>query len=242
MSQTLGMNINLETWKPASPPPEDDPQAIVQWAGERFAERDIVTTSSFGMEGIVLIDMLARALPSFRVIYVDTGFLFPETFRLRDKLIERYPSARFEAAYPLLDPDQQAEEFGPELWNRDADLCCKMRKVEPLHRVIRGVDVWFAALRRDQSPSRWNIKTVDWDWQYQLIKICPLATWTRMQVYEYLVKHDLPYNELHDKSYPTVGCTHCTKPVDGANPWDYSRDGRWNEMNKTECGLHGGGI
>lgn len=240
MSQT--MNVNLETWQPVAPPPEDDPHAIVKWAAERFSDRDVATTTSFGMEGIVLMDMLSRVLPSFRVIYVDTGFLFPETLRLRDQLIARFPNARFEAVHPLLDPKQQAVKFGDELWKRDPDLCCKMRKVEPLHRVIQGADVWFAALRRDQSASRWNIKVVDWDWQYQLVKICPLATWTRLEVYEYLVKHDLPYNELHDKSYPTVGCTHCTNPVEGAKPWEYSRNGRWNGTGKTECGLHGGGI
>ncbi len=242
MSQTLNGQISLATWEPAAPPPEDDPRAIVAWAAERFSDHNVVTTTSFGMEGIVLLDMLAKVMPSLRVVYVDTGFLFPETIRLRDRLIEQFPNASFEPVFPLLDPQQQAEEFGPELWRSDSDLCCKMRKVEPLHRVIQGVDVWFAALRRDQSPSRWNIKVVDWDWQYQLIKICPLATWSRLQVYEYLIQHNLPYNELHDKSFPTVGCTHCTKPVEGAQPWDYSRDGRWHDSNKTECGLHGGGI
>jgi phosphoadenosine phosphosulfate reductase len=242
MFQALSIDINLETWTPAAPPAEDSPQAIIRWAADRFSDHDIAVTTSFGMEGVVLLDMLAKVMPAVRVIYVDTGFLFPETLRLRDRLASRLQNLAFEPVYPILDADQQAERFGDQLWKHDPDFCCRMRKVEPLYRIIQGVDVWFAGLRRDQSSSRWNIKVVDWDWQYQLIKICPLATWTRLQVYEYIVKHDLPYNELHDRNYPTVGCTHCTRPVEGANPWDYSRDGRWNETSKTECGLHGGGI
>jgi phosphoadenosine phosphosulfate reductase len=240
MSQTL--TINLELWRPPPGPAEDSPMAIIDWAVDRFDHHSIVMTTSFGMEGIALLDMLAGRLPGLRVIYVDTEFLFEETHQLRVQLQQRFRAVQFEAARPLLAPDEQASVYGEELWSSNPDLCCKIRKVEPLSRAIQGVDVWFAALRRSQSATRQAIKIVDWDWQYQLIKICPLASWSREQVYEYVMSRGLPYNELHDRGYPTVGCTHCTKPVTGARPWEYSRDGRWNGNGKTECGMHGAGI
>jgi phosphoadenosine phosphosulfate reductase len=238
----LNGTINLATWQPAAAPCESDPRAIIDWAAERFRGRPMVMTTSFGMEGVALLDMLATRLPDFRAIYVDTDFLFRETHALRERLEQRYPSVRFEAAKPLLSPEEQAADYGDTLWLRNPDLCCKMRKVEPLYRAIAGVDVWFAALRRDQSATRWTIKVVDWDWQYQLIKVCPIASWSRQQVYEYVRSRGLPYNELHDRGYPSIGCTHCTRPVEGAKPWDYSREGRWAGAGKSECGLHGAGI
>ncbi len=234
--------VHLATWRPAEPPDERDPFAITTWAVSRFTRQTMAMTTSFGMEGIALIDILVQQIPDLRVIYVDTGFLFEETLRLRDTLAKRFPSLRLEAIHPQLDPQQQAEKFGDELWKRDPDSCCRMRKIEPLDRAIKNVDVWFTALRRSQSATRLDLKVVDWDWQYQLIKICPLVTWSRRDVYDYIKLRDLPYNELHDKNYPTIGCTHCTRPVEGAAAWDYSREGRWADTGKTECGLHGAGI
>lgn len=235
-------SVRLETWKPPQPPKEDDAEGIIGWAADRFQNHQIVMTTSFGMEGVVLLHMLVKRVPDLRVIYVDTGFLFPETLRLRDKLSVMFPDIRFDAVHPLVTPDEQAEQFQPELWKHDSELCCKVRKVEPLYRAIQGVDVWFTSVRRDQSPARWNTKVVDWNWMYQLLKVCPLVTWTRQKVYDYITAHRLPYNELHDQSYPTVGCTHCTSPVPGAKAWEYSRKGRWEGTERTECGLHGDGI
>lgn len=235
-------SVSLAMWQPAKPPDERDPFAVVTWAVERFRQREIAMTTSFGMEGVALLDIVSQRCPEIRVIYVDTGFLFPETHELRERLAQRYPKARFEAVHPRLSADEQAGEFGAELWKRDPDSCCRMRKVEPLDRAIRGVDVWFAALRRSQAATRLELKIVDWDWQYQLIKVCPLASWSRREVYDYVKHRELPYNVLHDRSYPTIGCTHCTRPVEGSNPWDYSREGRWTNTSKTECGLHGAGI
>jgi len=240
MSQ--GPSIQLETWQPAAPPPEDNPAAVIDWAADRFVHQRVVMTSSFGMEGVALMHLVSRRYPELRVIYIDTGFFFEETHRLRDKLSRRFPQFRFECIEPQLTPAEQAEAIGPELWRKDPDTCCRIRKVEPMHRALRDVDVWFTSLRRDQSPSRWNTKVVDWNWTYQLIKICPLVTWTRQDVYRYIREHELPYNELHDRGFPTVGCTHCTAPVNGSRPWDYSREGRWAGTQKTECGLHGDGI
>jgi phosphoadenosine phosphosulfate reductase len=238
MSQAL--SVSLTEWQPSAPPPEDDAEAIVAWAVERFQSQSVAMTTAFGMEGVALMHLLSGYLSDLRVIYVDTGFLFNETLDLREKLIDRFPQFQFEAAHPLLTPEEQAEQIGPALWQSNPDLCCRMRKVEPLHRAIVGLDVWFASIRRDQAPLRWNTKIVDWNWQYQLIKICPLATWTRKKTHDYVVTHHLPYNELHDRCFPSIGCTHCTKPVEGLRPWEYSRNGRWNGNDKTECGLHHG--
>lgn len=234
--------ISLEKWQPPAPPPESQPQTVIDWAVDRFSNHEMAMTTSFGMESIALMHMLEERVPALRVIYVDTGFLFPQTLKLRDTLRTRFSGFRFEAVYPQVTPEEQSASIRPELWKSDPDLCCKIRKVEPLHRAIQGVDVWFTSLRRDQSPSRWNTPLVEWNWQYQLLKVCPLVTWSRRQVYEYLTESKLPYNELHDQCYPTVGCTHCTKPVPGTKPWEYSRDGRWEGREKTECGLHGDGI
>jgi phosphoadenosine phosphosulfate reductase len=236
---TQMVSIDISKWQPPGVPRETDPVAIIEWGVRRFEGRSIVMTTAYGMEGIVLLHMLASRLPGLRVISVDTGFLFEETRRLRARLEGRFPTACFETVHPELSPQEQAQRYGDALWGSDPGLCCAMRKVEPMRRAMEGVDVFFSSIRRDQSASREGARLVDWDWLYQAIRICPLAMWTRRQVYDYVVEHDLPYNELHDRNYPSVGCTHCTRPVEGAQQWDYSRAGRWPEHAKTECGLNG---
>jgi len=215
---------------------------IVAWSLERFAGRRLVLTTSFGMEGCALVDLYARHGRPLEVIYVDTGFLFPETHELRERMAARYPHLRFIRHGTALTAAGQERIHGPELWRRDPDACCRIRKVEPMREALRGVDVWATALRRDQSPSRARIRAVEWDWKFQLIKVCPLASWTRQQVWDHIRAHDVPYNPLHEKGYPSIGCTHCTVKVEGIRPGEYSREGRWNGKEKTECGLHGDGI
>jgi phosphoadenosine phosphosulfate reductase len=217
---------------------ESPPEAIVAWALRRFAGRELVVTTSFGMEGCALIDMVARHRVPVPVVWLDTMFLFPETYALRDRLAVRYPHLRFENRGTALTPEAQAEQFGPELWRQDPDLCCVLRKVEPMRRALHGVDVWLTGLTRSQGADRAALRVVEWDWQYQLVKVNPLAAWNRARVWEYVRAHDVPYNELHERGYPTLGCTHCTAPVPGAGPRDYSRTGRWAGTSKTECGLH----
>ena len=107
---------------------------------------------------------------------------------------------------------------------------------------MRGVDVWVTALRRGQSATRAGLKRVEWDWNYQVVKLNPLADWTRPQVWEYIQANNVPYNPLHKEGYPSIGCTHCTVRVEGSRPDQYTRSGRWNGTEKTECGLHGYGI
>lgn len=231
-------SIDLSRWTPPGVPREFDADEIIEWAIARFAGRRLAMTTAFGMEGVVLLDKLAARVPDIRVIYVDTGFLFEDTHDLRRRLDERFPSARFQRVVPRLTPGAQAEHFGDGLWHSDPDLCCRIRKVEPMHRAMADVDVWFAALRREQTETRRNLRIVGWDWRYQTIRVCPLASWSRQRIFDYVTTNGLPYNTMHDRAYPSVGCTHCTQPVPGARPWEYSRAGRWAGTPKTECGLH----
>ncbi len=139
-------------------------------------------------------------------------------------------------------PEEQAAIHGDELWKRDPNLCCRIRKVDPMRAALADVDVWITGLQRSQSATRANIRVVEWDWKYQILKVSPLAGTDRAWIWEYIRRNQVPYNELHERGYPTVGCTHCTKPVEGMEIGKYSREGRWAGFEKTECGLHGDGI
>jgi len=238
------VETQLSTKQNGRPVTEESPtDELIAWTLQRFAGRNMVITTSFGMEGCALIDMYAaHAMSSFTVIYLDTMFFFPETYALRERMIERYPDVRFVNRGTTLSPEQQVRTYGDKLWTTDPDLCCKLRKVDPMAAALANVDVWITGLRRSQSATRANLRVIEWDWQYQLLKVNPLARWQRPQVWEYIKAHDVPYNALHEQGYPTLGCTHCTTRVEGALVTDYSRVGRWNGHSKTECGLHGDGI
>ena len=221
---------------------DSPPERVVGWMlnrfAERLAERRLVMTTAFGMEGCALIDMIASHGVPVPVLYLDTGFLFGETLQLRDRLAGRYPHLSFENRGTSLTPEDQESRYGPELWARDSETCCNLRKVEPMRHALGDVDVWVTGLMRSQAPSRAGLRVVDWDWKYQLLKVNPLAGWDRAQVWEYVRQHDVPYNELHDRGYPTLGCTHCTLPVAGNVTGEYTREGRWRGLEKVECGLH----
>jgi phosphoadenosine phosphosulfate reductase len=214
------------------------PEEIVAWTLRRFAGRNLVVSTSFGMEGCALIDMVARHGVSVPVIYLDTMFLFPETYALRDRMVARYPHLRFENRGTTLTPEAQAERFGAELWRREPDRCCAIRKVEPMRQALTGVDVWVTGLMRSQGGERANLGELQWNESYGLVQVNPLAGWDRRRVWDYVLAHDVPYNALHERGYPTLGCTHCTVAVAGAGPRDYTRNGRWAGTDKTECGLH----
>ena len=218
------------------------PTALVDWALHRFADQRTILTSAFGMEGCALIDMVARRVSAFTVVYLDTGFFFPETIGLLGRLVERYSHVDFVNGGTTLTLQEQQDRHGENLWRRDPNTCCWLRKIEPMAAVMEGGDVWLTGLRRSQSPTRQHLRVVEWDWKYDLLKVNPLAYWERKDVWEYIQKHDVPFNELHLRGYPTIGCTHCTAPVPGAGVTDYTRDGRWAGEEKTECGLHGDGI
>jgi len=213
------------------------PQSLVSWAVSRFGSRLVVTTG-FGMEGCVLIDMLWRLGLPLTVHYLDTHFFFPETHALRLRLEARYPGIAIVNAGTDLTPEEQAAAIGPELWKTAPDRCCNIRKVEPMQRLLAGAQAWMTGLRRSQSDTRADTAFVEQDTRFGVFKINPLAGWSRENVWDYAVANGVPYNELHEQGYPTIGCTHCTRPVPGSTVIDYSRAGRWAGIDKTECGLH----
>jgi phosphoadenosine phosphosulfate reductase len=219
---------------------ETPTELFIPWTLERFGVSNLALTTSFGMEGCALIDMYAELGAALTVIYLDTGFLFPETYALRDRLIARYPHLSFVNRGTSLTPFAQAVQHGPELWRKDPDKCCEIRKVEPMREALADVDVWVTAITRSQSKTRSETPIIHWDWQYQLLKISPLVRWDRPRIWQYIQTHDVPYNPLHQHGYPTLGCTHCTRAVPGAGVNDYSRAGRWSGTDKVECGLHAG--
>jgi phosphoadenosine phosphosulfate reductase len=137
--------------------------------------------------------------------------------------------------YSFLSPEEQERTHGSALWNRDPDLCCSLRKVEPLRRKLGELDAWITSIRRDQTSVRSGARRVEWDSKFNLVKINPIADWTSKQVWRYIHDHDVPYNELHNQDYPSIGCTHCTRAV---RPGEDPRAGRWPGFAKTECGLH----
>ncbi len=217
---------------------QSTPEEIVAWTLRRYAGRNLVVTTSIGMEGCALIDMVARHGVPVPVVFLDTMFLFPETYALRDRMVARYRHLRFENRGTTLTPEAQSRHFGPELWRRDPDKCCAIRKVEPMRQALAGVEVWLTGLMRSQGGGRGALRELQWNESYELVQVNPLAGWDRRRVWDYVLAHDVPYNELHERGYPTLGCTHCTVAVPGAGAGEYTRVGRWAGTDKTECGLH----
>ena len=206
---------------------------LLSYAFERFSPK-LAIASSFGAKDVVLIHLAAQTGRVFRVFTLDTDFLFPETYTLIDE-VERLYHITVERTRPRLTPEQQAQEFGPELWSRQPDRCCNIRRVEPLEKKLSELDAWITGIRRDQAPTRANARKLDWDSRFGLVKINPLADWTWEQVWEYIRANHVPYNPLHDRSYPSIGCTYRTRQVQaGEDP----RAGQWSGFQKTECGLH----
>jgi phosphoadenosine phosphosulfate reductase len=217
---------------------DKSPQEILRWAVGEFGSGLTLACSFGGPSGMVLLDMLMQIDPSVEVFYLDTDFLFPETYHLRDVCAQKY-GINPVGYKSQLTPEAQAAQHGDALWSRDPDRCCEIRKVEPNYRALDGKRAWLAGMRRDQAKTRANIGIVEWDTKFGLVKINPLANWDEKQVWAYIVANGVPYNELHDHSYPSIGCTYCTKPVaKGADP----RSGRWQGFDKEECGIQEGSV
>ncbi|MFA9455743.1 phosphoadenylyl-sulfate reductase [Halalkalibacter sp. AB-rgal2] len=217
-----------------------DTLEVIKWAYESFGD-NLVYSCSFGAEGMVLIDLISKVKKDAQIVFLDTDFHFKETYDLIDQVKSKYPSLKIELAKPELTPEEQVEKYGDKLWERQPDACCQIRKLVPLQRELNKYDAWFSGLRREQSPTRANTQFVNQDNRFKSIKVCPLIHWTEEEIWMYIRLHKLPYNELHDKRYPSIGCEYCTKPVaEGEDP----RSGRWANSEKTECGLHvnGSGI
>jgi phosphoadenosine phosphosulfate reductase len=226
-SELLALNAELES---------KQPQEVLAYALQRYGPK-IILACSFGAEDVVLVDMIQRIAPRTKLFYLDTDFLFQETYEVKDRIIARYgltPDQVIQVK-PLLTPAEQAARYGDALWARNPDLCCQLRKVEPLSRLLQGYAAWITGIRRDQTPTRAHAGLVEWDRKFNLVKFNPLAKWTSEDVWTYIRVHEVPYNSLHDRSYPSIGCTHCTAPV---MPGEDPRSGRWKNFAKTECGLH----
>jgi phosphoadenosine phosphosulfate reductase len=211
---------------------------ILQWAWERFGGRAAIGTSFQGA-GLVMIHLARQQGLGFPVFTLDTGLLFPETLALKKRL-EEFFQWPIEALEPDLSVGQQAEAHGPELWNRDPDFCCTLRKVLPLQGKLAELDCWITGLRRQQSATRTGtnlleLYTFDPSSGREIAKLNPMANWSREKVWEYLRQHQIPYNPLHDQGYRSIGCQPCTsKSASGEN----ERAGRWTGFNKVECGIH----
>jgi phosphoadenosine phosphosulfate reductase len=209
------------------------PEDLLRWAFVTFGGH-IEIASGFGPEGVVLIDMAARVESKFRIFTLDTDFLFPETYSLMKQIEQRY-GIKVERLKSELTPEGQELLHGAALWGRDPDTCCNLRKVEPLRKKLSQLRAWVTSIRRDQTAARASALKVEWDSKFHLVKINPLADWTTAKVWRYIHDHNLAYNALHDRGYPSIGCTHCTRSV---LQGEDARAGRWSGFNKTECGLH----
>jgi phosphoadenosine phosphosulfate reductase len=209
------------------------PRAVLEWAVQRFYPR-LTMATAFGAEGCVLLHLLAEIEPKVRVFNLETGYQFPETLTLRDRFAERYG-----IEVELIRPDATVAEYeernqGP-LYQSNPEQCCYDRKIIPLRRALVGFDAWITAIRADQSAHRAGALVVGLDPKFGLVKINPLTTWTRRDVWAFIVTQKVPYNPLHDRGYPSIGCWPCTRPVAAGED---ERSGRWAGHAKTECGLH----
>ena len=218
------------------------PQEILEWALREFHPR-LGLSSSFGAEDVVLIDMLYRINPEARVFTLETLRLPTETYTLIDQITMRYDSLVFEPYYPdLKQVSDMVAEHGFNLFYKSEELrklCCGIRKVEPLERALNSLDGWISGLRRDQAVTRTDIGKVELDEAHgNRVKINPLADWTWEQVWDYIREYNVPYNELHDNGFPSIGCAPCTRAVSSDED---PRAGRWwweLDPNSRECGLH----
>ncbi len=211
---------------------------ILGWAWRCFGKRAAIGTSFQGA-GLVMIDIARKNNFAFPVFTLDTGLLFPETAALKKRL-EDFFGFEIENLVPDLTVEQQADAQGPELWKREPDLCCTMRKVLPLRNKLSDLDCWITGLRRQQSDTRARIGVIelynfDEAAGKDIVKLNPMANWSREAVWNYIKENKIPYNPLQDQGYRSIGCWPCTeKTASGEN----ERAGRWTGFQKVECGIH----
>ncbi|HTG43816.1 MAG TPA: phosphoadenylyl-sulfate reductase [Verrucomicrobiae bacterium] len=211
---------------------------ILTWAWERFGSRAAIGTSFQGA-GLVMIQLARQEHLPFPIFTLDTGLLFPETVELQRRL-EDFFGLKIESLEPDLTVEAQALAQGPELWARDPDLCCTMRKVLPLQNKLAELDCWMTGLRRQQSDTRADIGIVevyvaDPNSGREIVKLNPMANWTREDIWSYIKDQKIPYNPLHDQGYRSIGCRPCTSKVSNG---ENERGGRWTGFKKVECGIH----
>ena len=211
--------------------PVEQALAVLTWAGETFGDSFAVTSS---MADGLLAHLASRAVPGVNVVFLDTGYHFAETIGTRDWVSGVLPISLVNVTAPQTVAEQDVQ-YGPELHQRDPDLCCSLRKVQPLAKALAGYAAWGSGVRRDESPTRAGTRVVDWDAKRGMVKVNPLAAWTDADVDAYIAEHQVPVNPLQEIGYASIGCAPCTRPV---APGEDPRAGRWAGRGKTECGLH----
>jgi phosphoadenosine phosphosulfate reductase len=242
--EVSGSNGSIATLPSPTPALDLDPDAAaaeleprtaaesLEWAFENFGER-LYIACSFQKTTSVMVDLAVKVNREARFFYLDTDVLFPETYETRDALAERY-GIEFDRFHNMSLADQ-ARLLGDELWRRNPDACCGIRKVEPMKEALSGVDCWVSGIRREDSQTRASAPKFAWDVRFGLWKLNPLADWSQRDVWNYINDNRIPYNPLHDRGYPSIGCTHCTQPV---GPGEPARAGRWAGVSKSECGIN----
>lgn len=206
---------------------------LLDWATDQFGRELVLTCSFGGASGMVLLDMVARIGRATSVVFLDTNLLFPETYALAKAAAARY-GITIERRTPALTLGEQEVQEGPQLFKRDPDRCCGIRKVAPLAEALQPYSAWISGIRRDQSRTRAATELVQWNARYGLLKLSPLAFWGERDVWRYIYAHDVPYNPLLDQGYASLGCHPCTSRASADDP----RAGRWDGIAKTECGIH----
>ncbi|HLU95840.1 phosphoadenylyl-sulfate reductase [Thermobifida alba] len=204
---------------------------IIRWAADTFGDRLCLTSS---MADALMVDLVSGVVPGIDVIFLDTGYHFPETLGTRDAVAQTYP-VNLITVQPTRTVAEQDRDLGPRLYGRDPNLCCHLRKVEPLQRALEPYDAWLTGLRRDEAVTRRDVGVVQWDARKKKVKVNPIARWTQADVDAYVAERGVLVNPLQYDGYPSIGCAPCTRRVaEGADP----RSGRWAGTGKVECGLH----
>jgi phosphoadenosine phosphosulfate reductase len=206
-------------------------EAIIEWAVDTFGSRFCITSS---MGDAVLAHLASRVAPGIDVVFLDTGYHFVETIGTRDAVAATMP-VNVVTLSPKISVRQQDDQYGPDLWRRNPDLCCALRKVRPLEEGLEHYDAWATGLRRDETHNRVAAPVVGWDEKKRKVKVSPLARWTQDDVDRYIADNGVLVNPLQYDGYPSIGCWPCTRQV---APGDDARSGRWAGTGKTECGIH----
>jgi phosphoadenosine phosphosulfate reductase len=204
---------------------------IIRWAAATFGDRICLTSS---MSDAALLHLVSKVKPGIDVLFVDTGYHFAETIGTRDAVEAVYPVNVINVT-PTRTVEEQDRDLGPRLHGRNPDLCCHLRKVEPLGRALEGYMAWFSGIRRDETSSRRDRRVVEWDRKRGMVKVNPILAWTEEDMDNYINDNGVLINPLHYDGYPSIGCAPCTAPV---APGDDPRSGRWAGLGKTECGIH----
>ncbi|MEV5573269.1 phosphoadenylyl-sulfate reductase [Spirillospora sp. NPDC052269] len=204
---------------------------VIRWAAATFGDRICLTSS---MSDAALIHLVSRVKPGIDVLFVDTGYHFAETIGTRDAVEAVYPVNVIDVR-PSRTVEEQEAALGPRLNGRNPDLCCHLRKVEPLGRALEGYMAWFSGIRRDETAARRDRRVVEWDRRRGMVKVNPILDWTQEEMDHYVEDNGILVNPLHHDGYPSIGCEPCTRPV---APGEDPRSGRWAGTGKTECGIH----